>query len=239
MRRLCRTGSRSKLPALMGPRTLRGNVKIIAILVLGTLASSAQAQSFSADLVTTNETGRAMGKPGKLYVGDRKVHVETPEIPNGFFLIDTAAQTAYLVRPAQQVFMDAKQSTRLTQLLVRVDPVDPCLQWQAMAKIAGASDRGGEWHCDRLGKETLDGRATVKYRVVSPHGQSSVAWIDSDLGFLLRIRDKDETGIDVRIIEEGPQAESLFEFPANYGKFNPMQLIERIKRSDVWVEPPK
>jgi hypothetical protein len=67
----------------------------------------------------------------------------------------------------------------------------------------------------------------------------STGWIDPELKFLLRLRGEDGTGIDIRSIEEGPQAESLFAIPAHYGKFDPKQLIERIKQSDVWVEPPK
>ena len=135
--------------------------------------------------------------------------------------------------------MDARQSTLLTQLFVHVDPADPCPQWQAMAVIAGASDRGGEWHCERLGEEIRDGRATIKYRAVSPRGQTRLGWIDSELKFLLKIGNEDGTAVNVKIIEEGPQPASLFKFPAKYSKFDPKQLIERMKQSDVWVPPPQ
>jgi hypothetical protein len=43
--------------------------------------------------------------------------------------------------------------------------------------------------------------------------------------------------IDLTNISEVPQPEGLFEVPAGYQKFDPQQLIERIKQSDVWVEP--
>jgi hypothetical protein len=215
------------------------------MLFLGALSGTAQAQSFSADpafsadLVPIDEAGRATGMQGKLHVSGGKVRIETPEFPNAFFIVDIAARTARLVRPAQRLYLDAKQSSRLTRLLVRVDPADPCRQWLAAAKIAGVSDEGGEWRCERLGEELLEGRLTAKYRVVSPHRQVSVAWLEPRLGFPLRIRDEEGAGVDIGNITEEPQADSLFEIPAGYGKFDPQQLIERIKQSDVWVEPPK
>ena len=41
------------------------------------------------------------------------------------------------------------------------------------------------------------------------------------------------------IIVDAPQPSSLFAVPPDYRKFDPMQLINQIKQSDVWVEPPK
>ena len=206
------------------------------LLVSGFAGHAAQAQPFSADLVAIGAAGDIAGKQGKLIVANGKVRIEAPDFPKDFFVVDPAAKTAYLVRPKQHVFMDAKQSSILTQLLVPVDPADPCAQWQAMAKVADAS---GEWRCVRLGEDMLDGRATVKYQAVTPRGETVTAWIDPGLKFLLRLRGGDGAGVDVRTIDEGPQAENLFAIPANYGKFDLLQLIERIKQSDVWVEPPK
>jgi hypothetical protein len=219
-------------------RAMAGKINITALLLLAGLGGSAQAQSFSADLVAIDARGEAAGKPGKVIVENGKVRIETPELPSDFFLVDPAAKSAYLVRPKQHIFMDAKQSSGLTQLLVQVDPADPCAQWQVMAKVAGAADTGGEWHCVRLGEEMLDGRATVKYEAISPRGETNIGWIDSNLKFLLRLRRGDGAGVDVRAVKEGPQGEDLFAIPANYAKFDPRQLIERIKQSDVWVEPP-
>jgi hypothetical protein len=54
--------------------------------------------------------------------------------------------------------------------------------------------------------------------------------------------DSGRTGINeavgVGIVQERPQPTALFEMPANFRKFDPHWLIERIKQSDVWVEPP-
>ena len=90
----------------------------------------AQAQQFSADLVTTRGDGKAAVAAGKLRVSCDNVRIETPELADGFFLINGAKPTAYFVRPAAGTFMEARQSSRLTRIFVTVDPGDPCRQWQ-------------------------------------------------------------------------------------------------------------
>lgn len=212
---------------------------IAGVLILAVLGSPAMAQSFSAGLVTIGASGGQAGELGKVRVAGSKVRIDTLAPQGDFFVLDTIAKSAYLVRPGQHLFMDAMQSSLWTQLLVPVDPVDPCAQWQVMAKIAGAAQNGGEWRCTRLGEEMLVGLTAIKYRLVSPGGTESTGWIDPHLKFLIKFRADDGTGIDMVSTEEGPQAESLFAIPAHYSKFDPKQLIERIKQSDVWVEPPK
>jgi hypothetical protein len=201
--------------------------------------ASAQAQQFSADLVATGVDGTATAPAGKVRVLNDKVRIETPDFADGFFLIDGANRAAYFVRPADRIFMDARQSSRLTQMFVAVDPGDPCRQWQIMAKLAGAADAGDPWRCERVGEETLDGRRATAYRAITPAGRDFVGWIDPDLKFPLRIKLADGATIAVQNIQEGPQSAALFEIPAGFGKFDPQALIKRIKQSDVWVEPPR
>jgi hypothetical protein len=207
--------------------------------IAGWLAASgipAHAQQFAADLVYSN-TGGTPRTTGKLNVANGKVRIETPDLPTVFFLVRGDVNAAYFVRPAQRTFMEAKQSSQLTQLLVPVDPDDPCRQWQAMAQIAGAAEEGAEWRCERIGRDTVDGRNTIKYRGISPRNRHYIGWIDQRLNFLVRLQAEDDTTVDLVNIQERPQPESLFEIPADYRKFDPQKLIDRIKQSDVWVEP--
>jgi hypothetical protein len=197
----------------------------------------AQAQQFSADLVATPVDGATTASAGKLRVSGDKVRIETPDYADGFFLIDGANRAAYFARPAQGIFMDAKQSSRLTQVFVRVDPTDPCRQWQTMAQVAGAAEASNPWRCERLSEEIIDGRSAAAYRAILPSGHDFVGWIDPDLKFPLRIRMADGATIAVRNIQAGPQPTGLFEIPGGFRKFDPQALIERIKQSDVWVEP--
>ncbi len=223
---------------IMSPtRLARLSVLVLVGLVMCGRAP-AQAQQFSADLVTTAIDGGASGPAGRLRVFNDKVRIETPDFADGFFLIDGSNRTAYFARPAQRIFMDARQSSRLTQFLVSVDPGDPCRQWQTMAKLAGAGDSGDPWRCERVGEEIVDGRRAATYRAMLPSGRDIVGWIDLELKFPLRIKMEDGATVTVRNIQEGPQAANLFEIPPDFRKFDPQALIKRIKQSDVWVSKP-
>jgi hypothetical protein len=213
--------------------------------VLGVLVGSGWSgislagQQFSADLVATAVASGAAQTTGKIYVSNSKVRIEAPDFPEGLFLLDGNAHTAYFVKPAQRVVMDANQSTWLTQILVPLDPSDPCRQWQAMADIAGAAERGREWRCHRVGLESSGGRNLIKYRAISPEGVANDCGIDPRLGFTVSVHREDGGTIDLENIQEGPPSAVLFEIPANFRRFDPQQLIDRIKHSDVWVEPPR
>jgi hypothetical protein len=199
----------------------------------------ARAQEFSADLISMGGNGPSKAGLGKIHVENNKVRIESPDVPDGFFLVDSGARSAYFVKAPQKVFMDSMQTSLLTQILVPVDPDNPCQQWQMMAVVAGAADRGGQWLCERMGGDTLDGHRVTVFRATTPRNRPSSVWIDPQLKFVLKIQTDDGTTVELRNIQKGPQAARLFELPSTYGKFDPKQLIERIKQSDVWVERPK
>ena len=210
-----------------------------ALFILTGLAAfgavGAQAQPFSADIVTRRDDVAAPA--GRLSVLDGKVRIETAEHPDGFFLVDTVKPSAYFVRPGAGLYMEARQSSRLTRLFVPVDPDAPCRQWQAMARLAGVAGEG-EWRCERTGEETIDGHSTAVFRALSADGQEFFGWIDRERQFPLQIRTEDGVVFKLERIKDEPQPESSFELPAGYRKFSPEALIERIKQSDVWVAKP-
>jgi hypothetical protein len=230
------------LRILMMPKASRDvlsfNPKWLSLLVAAGFllcgAAAACAQQFSADLLIVRHEGVAAEPAGKLQVIDNKVRLETPELADGFFLIDGATPAAYFVRPAARVFMEARQSSRLTRMFVLVDPDDPCRQWQAMAKLAGSADQG-DWRCERTGEETIGGRSAIAYRAVSGSGRQLIGWIDTARKFPLRIKTEDGAVITVENIRDDPQPTPLFEIPAGFRKFDPQALIQQIKQSDVWV----
>ena len=216
-------------------RSYKSILLALACSVLSAGAGAGHAQQFSADIVTRH--GDVPKPDGRLSVRDGKVRIETAEHPDGFFLIDMAKASAYFVRPAARVFMDAKQSSRLTRLFVPVDPDAPCGAWQAMARVAGVA-APGEWRCERTGEETIEGRSTVAFHVVSGAGEGYVGWVDRQSRFPLRIRTEDGSLITLEKIRDESLPASSFEVPANVRKFSPEALIERIKQSDVWVARP-
>jgi hypothetical protein len=199
--------------------------------------ATARAQQLSADLVMVRHDGEAPTPAGRLRVSDNKVRLETPELADGFFLIDGATPSAYFVRPAARIFMQARLSSRLTRVFVPVDPANPCRQWQAMAKLAGIAQQG-DWHCERAGEETIGGRGTIRYRAVSGSGQEFSGWIDPARKFPLRIKMEDGAIVTAENIRDQPQPAELFEMPVGLRRFDPRALIEQIKQSDVWVDGP-
>jgi hypothetical protein len=202
------------------------------------------AAEFSADIVSRDAAGVQVGGAAKLYVADEKARIETPEASTGFFLIDGKRGTAVFVRPTQQIYTDARQSSRLTRLFVPVDADNPCPQWQAAAQNAGVPGAEGEWHCERIeagtmdDRSTTDGHSTTECRVITPKQDSSRRWIDSSLGFPVRVRMSDGASFALENIRIAAQSAQLFAIPPTYRKLDPHALIERIKHSDVWVESP-
>jgi hypothetical protein len=214
-------------------------LRLLGLIGLGVYGCApAQAQQFSADLVTTDVGGTATASAGRLRVFNDKVRIETAEFADGFFLIDGPNRSAYFARSAERIFMDARQSSRLTQLFVPVDPDDPCQQWQSMAKLAGSTNSNDPWRCERIGEATVEGRSTTAYRTISPLGRQIIGWIDLEFKFPLRIEMEDGSTVTVQNIQEGPQSARLFEIPPGFHKFDPRALIKRIKQSDVWVDKP-
>ena len=194
------------------PITIRAAI-VLSMALYGATGHADPPPAFSADIVKRNLHGAVAGPPGKLRVLQDKIRIETPDVAGGFFLADAAAGTALFVRLGQPIFMDAKQSTPLTRIFVRVDPGDPCRQWQAAALTAGTA-AADTWRC-----------ATTQDAVV----------IDSVLQFPVKWRSPDGGTVQLENIRREFQPAELFAVPAGYRKLDPQALVERIKHSDVWA----
>jgi hypothetical protein len=197
---------------------------------------SAAAQQFSAEIVKVDAQGEPLGKPGKLYVADGKVRIETPDLPDGFFLVDADRGTAYFVRPARREFMEARRSSRLPEIFVPVDPGEPCRAWRVAAERAGAA---ADWSCRAVAADGAPGRELATFAVSAPGSQGDRRSVDPALRFPVKVASADGTAIELRDLRPAPQPADLFQIPAGYRLFDPARLIDRIKQSDVWVEPPK
>jgi hypothetical protein len=205
-------------PAPQVPQTLRG-------------------REFSAEIVSRDAAGLQVVAAARIYVSDRKVRIETPQASAGFFLFDADAGTALFVLPAQRVFMNAKQSSRLTQLFVPIDSPDACETWRSAAKNAVNPGVVIDWRCERMEDGMVNGRRAAGYRVAASENASGLRWVDSDLGFPIKVLTADGASIVLEHIRSEPQPASLFSVPPNFRNFDPQALLERIKRSDAWVQP--
>jgi hypothetical protein len=201
-------------------------------------AQASAAHEFSADIVTRDATGAPIGGGAKVYVADGNVRIETSEASAGYFLINGETGNALFVRPARRVFIDAKRSTRLTQIFIPIDVHHPCPQWQAAAKNAGLPGAIGDWRCDQITNEGVDSQNAIEYHVTSPDRQTSQRWVDPSLAFPVKLQSADGTTITLEHVRVETQPPGLFELPPDYRKLDPAALIERIKHSDVWAAPP-
>lgn len=209
------------------------------LLAYATAAAAAppSAPPFSAEIISRTQAGSTVWPVAKLYVSASRARIETPQAADGYFLIDAAA--ALFVRPAQQAYMDARQSSPLTQIFVAVDPADPCRQWQAAAENAALPGVAVAWHCERIPGNGAEPPGIVGYRVFGPDHASSERWVDTRLAFPVRVRAADGSTLTLEHVRPGVQPAELFAVPAAYQRFDPQALIERIKHSDVWAAPPK
>jgi hypothetical protein len=110
-------------------------------------------------------------------------------------------------------------------------------QWHAAASNAGAASAMGEWRCERIEDEIIDGRRAAQFRVSSPASSSGRRWIDSDLQFPVKLLAPDGTTIALEHILVEVQPANRFAIPPGFRNFDPRALIERIKHSDAWVDP--
>jgi hypothetical protein len=201
------------------------------------LAHAARAPEFSAEIVSRDAAGLPLGAPAKIYVSNRMVRIETPEAAAGFFLIDADTGIARFVLPGQRAIMDAGQSSRFTQVFVAIDADDPCLKWQTAAINARGSGASAGWRCERTEERITGGHSVIGYRVEAADAATSLRWVDAALGFPVKLSAADGTSASLERIRIATQPAELFAVPEGFRRFDPRALIERIKHSDVWVNP--
>jgi hypothetical protein len=221
--------------------TVLRSLSICISIVLATAtvwALESPAREFSADIVSRDRSGAAMATVARLYAARGKVRIEPAELAGGFFLIDREAPATLLVRPAQRVYMNARQSSPLTQIFIPVDVADPCRQWHSAMEDANAGKGTEHWRCALFKEIEMGGRRTVEFRTSSADDAVDERFIDAQLQFPLKVIAVGGSMLMLENIQITPQQAGLFRLPRDYRLFDPRALVERIKRSDVWVDPP-
>lgn len=179
---------------------MRANVFAVIFLALGMAlgAGAATAEDFSADMVSTSsgETFKA-----KIYVSGEKSRMEMPE---AITISRMDKKVSWVLMPAQKMYME--------------QPIDARAAAGTQEKINGEVDRSVE------GKETVDGKATTKYRVTfETQGKRETVfqWIDEAGHFPVKTAAVDGSwSTEFQNIQTGPQDQGLFEIPAGYQKMS-------------------
>jgi hypothetical protein len=189
---------------------------LIAFL-LGASFCLAQTE-FSAEMVDTQKAGTPT--QAKIYMAKDKVRIE-PVAANardggGAFIMNLATHTSTILMDKQHMYMEMPGETagqRTMYNFFRTGDVESaCGDWLGQPRNKGGS-------CHKVGSETVNGRSTVKYEGTTSKGESVEFWIDPKLRFPVKWQEKNDAG-ELRNIQEGSQAASLFEVPAGYTKFD-------------------
>lgn len=176
---------------------MRKIIAIAVVFIILAFSSCVYAFDFSADVVSRS-AGQRM--TGKIAVSKDKVRMDM----GGMTTISRMDKmVSWVIMPNDKMYME--------------QPID-------MSKTAGASEKmPGEIERVSLGPETVDGRATIKYRVVyiaNGVKTSMLQWIDNQTNIPVKTAAEDGTwSMEYKNLKSGAQDSSLFEVPAGYSKF--------------------
>jgi hypothetical protein len=198
---------------------LRGAMRATLCLPLLFLAVTALAQTeFSAEMYDLQKSDTSQAK---IFFGKDKLRIEpTKKDPRGggAVIINLTTQTTTILMDAQHMYMElpqqmAGQRNPYVYTFFRTGDVDAaCSDWLQQARNKGGT-------CHKVGSDTVNGRSAIKYEATNQNGDSNTFWIDPKLRFPIKAQGK-SSNWELRNIQEGSQASSLFEVPAGYNKFD-------------------
>jgi hypothetical protein len=196
------------------------------LTVVGFVLSSgaAQAQEFSAEIVTHGDKGDHT-ETQKVFVAGGKMRVESA---GAIIVADSEAHTGIMLMANKKAYVEMPGLGGMGRAFVQVDPAHACDAWRALGK----RNDGGT--CATDGPETVDGRNTVKITGESVDHKKGSAWVDAKLHVVIKVQG-DGFGMEIKNIHEGPQPPELFAVPAGYQKMDIQQLMQ----SDPAAPPPK
>jgi hypothetical protein len=197
------------------PRLIARTSCFVVLMLAGTFAL-AQAE-FSVEIVDLQKPGTPT--TAKLYFAKDRMRAE-PQTSSprggGAVIMNFANQTTTVLMAQQHMYMEIpaqSQGQRLGYAFFQAGDVEnACGDWQKVG-----SNKGGS--CHKVGDETVNGRATVKYETTNASGEVSHFWLDPKLRFPVKWQGKNSGG-ELRNIQEGTQPASLFEVPPGFTKMD-------------------
>jgi hypothetical protein len=168
-------------------------------------------QEFSADLVRQKPQNAAGTKVS--VSGDQVRFAVTGQKNSSFALINVAQRTSTMVLPDAQSYVVSPPGHLASSIpLFHIDdPENACQAWEKSMDNPGS--------CKKIGDDTVNGRAAVKYTGAMENGDTGTAWIDRKLNFVIKW-EGEKTVAELQNIQEGPQEASLFEVPSKYQKLD-------------------
>lgn len=187
-------------------------VVVISIFLFGGIAV---AQDFSADMVSTTKAGVSTGK---IFVAKEKTRMETLQT---IIITRIDKNVVWILMPAQRMYME--------------QPLKP-------ENVVATTDKmPGEIERKLVGKETVGGKRTDKYRIVytaADKKETIFQWIAADSGLPIKSAAVDgRWTIEYKNLKTGKQPDSLFEIPTGYQKFSlGVPVVPETKAEEKTVE---
>lgn len=193
------------------------------LVMLCSLCTASVAQEFSAEMVNTENGSQ---HPAKIYFSKNKMRVDPEEKGpyNGAVIVDFDTQVMDVLIPSRQMYMENKSGNgprqQWFQFFQAINVEDACPEWRKMANEKGGS-------CQKIGDDTVNGRPSVKYEIVSAEGRKDEVWIDKKIKFPSKWQSGDNSG-ELRNIQEGAQPADLFAIPSGYKKMDMGNMMGRM-----------
>lgn len=156
------------------------------------------AEDFSADMISRTQS---FDTEGRIFVSNNKIRME---MMGTISIVRMDKNVSWMLMPEQKTYMEL--------------PIKP------QDIIATSEKIPGEVKRELIGKETISGNSTDKYKVIySMSGQEAFMFVWLVPGSNIPVRTQAQDGswmIEYRNINIAPQSASLFEIPSGYQKFS-------------------
>jgi hypothetical protein len=194
------------------------------------LAVPALSQNFSADLVRQKPQN---APTTKVSVSGDKVRFEVAgQKTSSFAVINVAQRTSTMVLPDTKSYVISPPGHLASSIpLFHIDdPENACKAWEKSMENPGT--------CKKVGDDTVNGRAAVKYTGALENGDTGTAWIDSKLHFAIKWEGA-KSAAELQNIQEAPQDAKLFEIPSDYQKLDTAAAHQSAKKKMAKPMPVK
>jgi hypothetical protein len=175
------------------------------------VALPALSQDFSAELVRQKPQNAASTK---VFVSGDKIRFEASgQKSTSYAIISLSQRTSAMVLPDTKsyVMSPAGHVSASYPLFHIDDPDNACQVWEKTIEKPDS--------CKKVGDDTVNGRATVKYTGATENGDTGTAWVDKKLHFVIKWEGQRSVA-EMQNIQEGPQAASLFQVPKDFQKLD-------------------
>jgi hypothetical protein len=166
----------------------------IAVFLSFFVVSVASAADFSGDITSISKDGTFKGK---VFATKHKVRMEDAQ---SVIITRLDKNLAWMLTPKNKIYIE--------------QPID-------FRNAIAASERiDGEVERTLIGPEKIGGRSTSKYKIVyGKKREIMLQWIDDSLKIPVKAAAEDNSwSVEYSNIKVGPQADTLFEIPADYSK---------------------